>query len=593
MTTLSVNEQYLLEQINRARLMPEAEAARYGIGLSDGLSTPLVSTPRQALAPNETLTVAARLHSTDMLAAGYFSHTGLDGSTPADRMGAAGYAFTGTWTAGENISVRGNSNAGALTQVETLESHHSGLFRSPGHRENILNGDFREIGVGVAIGSYTFSSGNTLPSSMLTEAFAVSGSSVFVTGVVFNDLNGDAFYQPGEQVAGATVTFRDQQVTTGVSGGYSIAVSPGQGGTLTMTLPSGAVVRTYIDVADANRKVDVNALTGGLMVRDDGDYYGIDSQMTSWNNPTLHPRDFNGDQKADMLWFNQTTRQVAVWTMDGFSRTGAGAVQASLSSAWELADSGDYDGDGRTDLLFRGTSDQRLAVWTMNGLARESSAILNATLSATTTVVGSGDCDGDGRADLFVQDSASGTLSVIRMGEGLAAQTPVILQNGVLSQWTVAGVGDLNGDARTDLVWRNSQTGEIGVWLMNGTTRQSAGTIQQSVNLDWTLVGIGDVDGSGTSDLVWRHSDGRLAAWLMDGLTRTQAGVMNNGQAVSQAWSVADITDFDGNGTDDLLFRNTTGTGSVAVWTLAGLQRTGAAVVQDNVSTAWTLATSL
>lgn len=52
-----------------------------------------------------------------------------------------------------------------------IEAFHGGLFRSAGHRVNIENGAFREVGIGVASGEYQGSNGLTA-----TENFARSGS---------------------------------------------------------------------------------------------------------------------------------------------------------------------------------------------------------------------------------------------------------------------------------------------------------------------------------------------------------------------------------------------------------------------------------
>jgi len=93
--TVSAAEQYLLELINRARLDPQAEAARYGVSLNTGLAAGTISgTPVQVLAHNTELERAAVDHSEWMLATNTFSHEGVGGSDPGDRIEAAGYEST-------------------------------------------------------------------------------------------------------------------------------------------------------------------------------------------------------------------------------------------------------------------------------------------------------------------------------------------------------------------------------------------------------------------------------------------------------------------------------------------------------------------
>jgi serralysin len=103
----SAFEQYFLELVNRARANPGAEAARLGIDLNQGLGNgTIANTAKQPLAMNDLLNTSAQAHSDWMLATDTFSHTGANGSSPGDRMKAAGYGFTGSWAWGENISIR-------------------------------------------------------------------------------------------------------------------------------------------------------------------------------------------------------------------------------------------------------------------------------------------------------------------------------------------------------------------------------------------------------------------------------------------------------------------------------------------------------
>jgi uncharacterized protein YkwD len=93
-----------------------------------------------ALRLSTVLTSVAQAHSTDMAVHDYFSHDSLSGATPFDRMTAAGYRYA---TAGENIA------AGQDTPAAVMAA----WMASPGHRANILNCAFTEIGVGYATDS--------------------------------------------------------------------------------------------------------------------------------------------------------------------------------------------------------------------------------------------------------------------------------------------------------------------------------------------------------------------------------------------------------------------------------------------------------
>ncbi|MGA4843825.1 sigma-70 family RNA polymerase sigma factor [Streptomyces sp. G45] len=91
------------------------------------------------LSYNSRLATAAQRHSADMRARDYFDHTSPDGTDPGQRITAAGYRWT---TYGENIA-RGQRTAAAV-----MDS----WMNSEGHRANIVNCAFKELGVGIEKG---------------------------------------------------------------------------------------------------------------------------------------------------------------------------------------------------------------------------------------------------------------------------------------------------------------------------------------------------------------------------------------------------------------------------------------------------------
>ena len=257
MSNLSPLEQYLLELINRARADPNAEASRLGIGLNQGLSPGSISgAAKQPLAANNLLNSAAAGHSLWQIAVDQFSHTGAGGSSAGDRIEDAGYTGWTTW--GENISWSGTT--GTLTNNRSvIEGHHDGLFRSAGHRQNLLNDSFDEIGLGQELGRFA-PSGREYNASVLTENFASDGGAPFVLGVVFDDQDGDNFFDPGEQLANVTVRTSDgRTTTTGAGGGYEIRADGNE--SVTVTFSGGGLGASRIltaSVGDQNVKLDLN-----------------------------------------------------------------------------------------------------------------------------------------------------------------------------------------------------------------------------------------------------------------------------------------------------------------------------------------------
>ncbi len=199
----SAEEQYMLELMNAARATVGAQPLAFDFDLNE----------------------AAELHSEWMIAADVFSHTGAGGSTPTARAQSAGYQLSGSWATGENIAWASLRNpAGLQDEVALL---HTNLMNSPGHKANILNANYREVGVGFETGEYQGWQG-----AFATQSFAKSGSTLALTGVAYTDKDADRFYDLGEGLAGVKVTALSAAgatytATTYASGGYDLTLPAG------------------------------------------------------------------------------------------------------------------------------------------------------------------------------------------------------------------------------------------------------------------------------------------------------------------------------------------------------------------------------
>lgn len=234
MSQPSAYEQYLLELIN-------ADRAKVGA---------------QPLAFNEDLNDAAGKHSAWMIATDTFSHTGAGGSTAGQRMAAEGYAFTGSWRWGENIAWATTRNpAGLQDEVSLL---HTNLMNSSGHRANILNANYKEVGLGFEVGEY-----RGRETAFVTEDFAASGTRSFLTGVAFDDRNGNRFYDVGEGLGGLTITVTNASgalvgsVATSDAGGYSLGLSAGS---YTVTFSGDGIEPSTHQVTIGSRNVKLDLM---------------------------------------------------------------------------------------------------------------------------------------------------------------------------------------------------------------------------------------------------------------------------------------------------------------------------------------------
>jgi hypothetical protein len=196
-----------------------------------------------------------------------------------------------------------------------------------------------------------------------------------------------------------------------------------------------------------------------------------------------------------------------------------------------VAGIGDFIGDGKSDILWR-KSDGTNYVWMIDGATISGGAItissqgLLPAVPVDWSVAGIGDFNGDGKSDVFWRRN-DGTNYIWHVdGNAISGGVLSIASQGLLpavdTSWTVVATGDYNGDGKSDIFFRKTD-GTNYVWHVNGAVI-SGGLLQvvsqgllPSVDSTWTLVGQGDYNGDGKSDVFWRKSDGTNYVWHIDG----------------------------------------------------------------------------
>jgi subtilisin-like proprotein convertase family protein len=250
----------------------------------------------------------------------------------------------------------------------------------------------------------------------------------------------------------------------------------------------------------------------------------------TFNRCAFRKGDFNSDNRTDVLWRHDTTGQNLIWALDYGT-----LLYSSFTSPDNLADTGwkmvgtnDFNYDCKTDILWRHETSGQNVVWFMNGMALTSGTFLNpATLADTRWKIGgTGDINLDGQADLVWRHDFSGENVVWFMnGTNLVSGT---FTNPSLADtnWKIVGVDDVNLDAKPDFVWHHLVSGETVVWFMNGVNLTGGGFTNPPGITDnrWRVGAVGDLNGDNRPDLIWRNqTSGDNLIWFMNGLNRISA----------------------------------------------------------------------
>jgi hypothetical protein len=226
--------------------------------------------------------------------------------------------------------------------------------------------------------------------------------------------------------------------------------------------------------------------------------------------------DFNGDGKSDLLWRNDAgTVRDWLGQSNGAFAGNVVNLNETISNDWHIAGSGDFNGDGRVDFLWR-HNDGTVLDWLgqPNG-----SFIANANLNINVPndwhIAGTGDFNGDGYDDILWRADDGTVRDWLGQSNGAFAGNVANLNTVVPNDWHIVGTGDFNGDGRTDILWR-SDDGTVRDWIgqSNGAFAGNVVNLNQTIPTDWHIVAIGDYNGDALDDLLWRNNDGTVTDWL-------------------------------------------------------------------------------
>lgn len=269
--------------------------------------------------------------------------------------------------------------------------------------------------------------------------------------------------------------------------------------------------------------------------------------------------DLDGDGISDVIWRNSTSGLSRVWQMsasgpDGILRSSIGEMPASA----EVAGLGDFNGDGRVDMLWRDsvTGVNEIAQSRAGGTSFDTARI-NTVIDLAWQVAAVGDLNGDGRDDILWRNTDTGLNFIYQMGPNGYSFTAAPMNRVPDQNWEIAGVGDFNADGRDDVFWRHAVSGLNYVYTMNsdGITF-TARSLNRVVDTGWGVQTVADLDGNGVDDLLWRHATtGENYIYLMNADTGRFSGFSLN-RVPDSNWTVVGGGDYNGDGQADILWRH-------------------------------------
>lgn len=168
------------------------------------------------------------------------------------------------------------------------------------------------------------------------------------------------------------------------------------------------------------------------------------------------------------------------------------------------------------------------------------------------------DLNGDGKSDIVWRNPGLELQAHWLMNSRQRIAESV---RGVSSIYRIVGTGDFDADGLTDLLWTNNTNDLLWIWRSNGAGTYDVQLVS-GYPAGWAVEGVVDLNGDRKSDIIWRNvAAGRLDVWIMNGPVISATSP----QPVSPTDRVAGTGDFDGDGLGDILWTDAAGT-TVTLW---------------------------
>ncbi|MBL0141444.1 MAG: VCBS repeat-containing protein [Betaproteobacteria bacterium] len=230
--------------------------------------------------------------------------------------------------------------------------------------------------------------------------------------------------------------------------------------------------------------------------------------------------DFNADGKPDIIWSNTATGATYVWRMNGPALL-SDSFYATIDPSWKIQGVADFNGDGHPDIVWRNTANGACYVWyTVNGVFTGQDAFLFS-LPPEWVIQGVADFNADGKPDFLMRNVNSGNAFAWFFNDNVPIGDQFLFN--IDPSWKVEAVGDIDLDGQPDLLFRSTTSGLSFAWYTqySGGVLSLGGSSPMIYSIDpvWEVMQLADWNGDGKPDLLFRNSaTGLVFIWYLDGV---------------------------------------------------------------------------
>jgi len=361
-------------------------------------------------------------------------------------------------------------------------------------------------------------------------------------------------------VAGGALPTKAGFVYTGGAGATAtITITPGTGApvdevqVLAANDPNDPSDNVFVGVEWSDGIAEVQVAVDPASAASQFDHIQFDVAPSVCAESPSRSSDFNGDRWSDLVVQNLQTGEIAVQLMLDGEGAGLGPVGQPRDSNWTIQSIGSWGGEAPVggvagalsygpSIAWRNLSNGTLFGWRLDGTGFANEYQILPTVWIGWDLIGSGDLNGDGIADFVWRNEEDGRIGYWVMKSDGQPEDWFTFEDQASIVWDLVGVGDFNGDGRSDLLWLNLADLQMGVWYLDGNFRIDApiGLLTSTAPPMSRVAGVADYDNDGVADILWDRG-GPAEIWYLE--VDTAAGEMSSGRDLSVRETVTPILD--------------------------------------------------